>query len=461
MKAIICFWILVWLGMGALPVLSQNQENAYPRFQFLRAQEDYQFLSQKQTRSTWEKLKYIPLSKDRSDIYLSLGGDIRTEAQALINENWSRGQDNIGIIYQRFMAHTDWHLSQSFRIFGQLKSGFTINRNGEPIPLDQDLLDVHQLFVEFKWGASRLQIGRKELWYGSRRLISIREGTNVRQSFDGGRWIWEKPNHRLDALFYLYNPQRTGAFDNNINDERKLWGLYYVWNVAPQQSLNFDFYYLGVDNQEPSFEAGSLHETRHSLGIRHWGKSGNFSYNHEAVYQFGKFGQQAIRAWTASIELYYGLPSLRLKPKLGLKAEVISGDQNAEDGKLQTFNPLYPRGGYFGLLALIGPANLIDLHPSLSLDLGKGWELNLDWDAFWRYRSEDGIYFPSGRLNVPSGGFRSHFIGHQLGGEVVWGLNRFLQLEASCFYFVPGDFIKDTTEGADLWQIGTSINFKF
>lgn len=461
MKSIFCLWIIVYFLSGLSSVVAQENPAPYPRFQFLRAKENYQFLSGKEKRKGWEKLKYIPLSKNNATTYLSLGGDIRTESQARINEDWDSDRDNIGIVFQRLMLHTDWYFGKNFRIFGQLKSGLAVNREGDPIPLDKDILDVHQAFLELSLGSSRLQIGRKELWYGSRRLISIREGTNIRQSFDGLRWIWEKPNHHLDVLFYLYNPQQTGVFDNAIEDDQMLWGVYYVWNVPQRESLNFDFYYLGVDNQAPSFEAGSQRETRHSLGIRHWGGRGNFSFNQEAIYQFGEFGSQTISAWTLSSELSYQLSSLWLKPKLGLRTDVISGDIDAEDGRLQTFNPLYPRGGYFGLLALIGPANLIDLHPSLSLELGEGWELNFDWDVFWRYSLNDGIYFPSGRLNAASNGSRSRLIGHQVGGEIVFGINRFLKLTASCFYFIPGDFVKDITPGAELWQMVSSLNFKF
>lgn len=70
--------------------------------------------------------------------------------------------------------------------------------------------------------------------------------------------------------------------------------------------------------------------------------------------------------------------------KLGLRTEVIRGDEQVDDDQLQTFNARYPRGGYFGLLALIGPSNLIDIHPSYQFTILKKLEINLDWDAFWR-----------------------------------------------------------------------------
>lgn len=455
--------MIIWGILLSTKLSAQESDSsdvsAYPKFEFRRDLENYQLLASKRAKNFWEKLKYISTGKSPSK-FLSLGGNVRSEFQILENQDWNPNTQDV-LFFQRFMVHGDWRIQEKLRVFGQLKTGLVTGREGNPSGLDQDQLDIHQLYIEWQLGKSRFQLGRKELWYGSRRLLSIREGTNVRQSFDGLRWIWQKGDHRLDAFFYLYNPQRTGVLDNRINDDRRLWGVYYTGKLIPQAKANFDLYYLGVENTAAPFESGVQNETRHSYGIRHWGNYGPFSYNNEFVYQTGSFGESNIQAWTVSTHLDLALGNKPESPSLGLKTEIVSGDRNANDNRLQTFNPLYPRGGYFGLLALIGPANLIDLHPSFSLPFAKKWELNLDWDIFWRHRLGDGIYFPSGRLNVASGGSRQRFIGHQLGGEIVYSVNRFLELEASCFYFITGAFLEDITAGANILQVGTSVNFRF
>ncbi|MGB0521364.1 MAG: alginate export family protein [Flammeovirgaceae bacterium] len=432
------------------------QSDREPSFQLLRANEDYQYLAGQEDKTTWERLKYISIGKGN----LSIGGNIRSEFQYLLNEGWEKGNDDKGLLFQRFMLHADWHLTKKIRVFTQLKNGFTIDRNGEKSPLDTDHLDFHQLFVDFNLGKHQLSVGRQELWYGSRRLISIREGTNIRQSFDGVRWKWQDKQHQLDALYFYYNPQRIGWFDNDLNTDSMLWGGYYVW-VNPLNKLNLDVYYLGVRNKHTAFEAGTDREVRHSVGARLWKKTGRFQYNTEFVYQFGDFGNHTIQAWTASTEINYQLSETGLKPTLGFKGELISGDSDETDRTLGTFNPLYPRGGYFGLLALIGPANLMDLHPSLALSLGDKWKLNMDWDIFWRYSERDGIYFPSGRLNIPSNQSTHRFIGHQAGIQISYEFSPFVALETSCFYFDTGRFLNEVTAGANLLQLGFSANIQF
>jgi len=92
------------------------------------------------------------------------------------------------------MAHVDLHLWIWARFFGQLKSNLESGRTGGPRPTDRDELDVHQGFVDLapppdpQYGLT-LRTGRQELAYGSQRIISVREGPNVRQSFDAVRGI--------------------------------------------------------------------------------------------------------------------------------------------------------------------------------------------------------------------------------------------------------------------------------
>jgi hypothetical protein len=62
------------------------------------------------------------------------------------------------------------------------------------------------------------------------------------------------------------------------------------------------------------------------------------------------------------------LANAPLRPRLGLKANVISGDDDPNDRDLQTFNTLFPKRRYFGELSLLGPYNSINLHPSIDVN---------------------------------------------------------------------------------------------
>src|SRR5438874_1430352 len=86
------------------------------------------------------------------------------------------------------------------------------------------------------------------------------------------------------------------------------------------------------------------------------------------------------------------LRSAELRPRFGLKADIASGDRNLADQTLGTFNALFPKGAYFSEADLLGPYNLMDLHPSVELHLTKSLKLTPDADFFWRQSTHDGIY---------------------------------------------------------------------
>src|SRR6185369_10088237 len=100
---------------------------------------------------------------------------------------------------------------------------------------------------------------------------------------------------------------------------------------------------------------------------RAFGKRKSWDWNIEGAWQWGSFAPAQIRAWTISIDAGFEFTRLPLIPRLGLKADAISGDGNMEDLRLKTFNPLYPKLPYFSEANLATPANLLDFQPNLRL----------------------------------------------------------------------------------------------
>lgn len=456
MKNIVVIFNLIVITTFSVFVELEAQEiDTLPltHFNLLRAEEDYSFLKNKNLRNTlWEKIKYMPLG---SNSFLSLGGNVRSEVQYRINENWEK-QRNVAL-FQRLMFHTDFSLNPSFRLFSQFKSAYTIGRNA-PFFLDNDDIDFHQLFLEFKKKNYQFRLGRQELALGAKRLVSIREGTNIRQSFDGLRFTINPNLWKIDILGLAYNPQRINAFDNRIHTDELLWGIYTTRQLQNRDQI-LDFYYLGAQNLKANYVELAGREVRHSLGARWAGSINRLEINNEVVFQLGSIENHRIVAWTVSADLNYLFERSPLS-SIGLKLNVISGDDN-ETATLESFNALYPRGGYFGLLALIGPSNLIDIHPSFGFSLMDDFSLGVDLDAFWRYHLADGIYFPSGRLNRKPDGANTRFIGYQMGFQLAYEINQFFNLGASYFYFFNGNFIEEITANNDISQLTFTSSFTF
>lgn len=464
-------WLLVLCGI--ISVSAQNvPAPPRPPIKMLRHEEDWSALRDPAQRTHYlDRLKYISLGKE--DWYVTLGGEVRPYYEWFRNEEWGAAPDDKdGWFLQRYMLHADWHFGKRVRVFTQLRSGIEVGRKGGPRPPDEDKLDVHQAFadVKWKWGKNRaltLRGGRQELSFGSSRLVTTREGPNVRLSFDGARMTIKGGAWQVDTFAVKPAATNRGIFDDGSIKGQTFWGVYAARPVAwlPRNG-SVDLYYLGLDKKRARFVQGIGRERRQTVGARLANRRGTLDYNFELVYQFGAFTQLNgargdIRAWTTASDTGYTFKRVPLRPRIGIKANITSGDRDPNDPALQTFNPLFPRGAYFGQLSPVGPLNHRDLHPNLELSLPHNISVTTDWVFYWRQSLRDGVYGVSG--NVERSGLNSNarFIGHQPGIEASWQVDPYTTITINWAGFRAERFIRENPPGRDTRYFALWVTYKF
>jgi hypothetical protein len=441
-----------------------NAQNTFS-FKQLRYEEDYSILKQDSSRNWYTTTKFDPLSKN-GHTYLSFGGDIRYQYQWFKNENWGESpKDNDGFILTRYLVHADFHAGRHFRTFVQLQSSFANGKVDPVSPVDENQLDLHQAFTDLAFPLQHeqsltIRIGRQELLYGSQRLVAVREGPNNRQSFDAARLLYTHPGWKADVFFSHYVQSKQQIFDDGFKNNIRFWGVYLVKNRIPILN-NADVYYFGLWKNNAKFDDGAGRELRHSVGSRIWVTKKFWRYDLEGLYQFGDFAGKKISAWTFSVNTGYKFANTILKPEPGIKTELISGDAKYNDNKLQTFNPLFPRGGYFGLVSLIGPANLFDIHPSFALELSRTLFFNADYDIFWRYSRNDGIYGPNVAMIYSGKKSTQRSIGRQYSNHLEYIPNSFLYFRVEFTWFKASDFLQEVGPGKNILFTAATAQVRF
>ena len=436
-----------------------------PSFKQLRYDEDYSILKQDSSSNWYKTTKFNALSKN-GNTYVSIGGDIRYQYQWFKNENWGEApKDNDGFILTRYLVHADFHAAKYFRTFVQGQSSLANGKVGSPSPVDENQLDLHQAFTDITFAqqnsqALTIRIGRQELLYGSQRLVAVRDGPNNRQSFDAARLLYSHYNWKADVFFSHFVQSKQKIFDDGFNKNTKFWGAYLAKNSIPFFN-NVDVYYFGLWKNKAKFDDGAGKELRHSVGSRIWAIKKFWRYDIEGLYQFGNFAGKKITAWTFSVNTGYKFANTIGKPEIGIKTELISGDAKYNDNKLQTFNPLFPRGGYFGLVSIIGPANLFDIHPSLTFDLSRRLFFNMDYDIFLRYSRNDGIYGPNTALIYSGKNSSQKSIGRQYSNYLEYTPNSFLYFRGEFTWFQASDFLKDVGPGKTILFMAGTVQLKF
>ncbi len=424
-----------------------------PAYLPLRFNEDYSYLADPARRTDpFDTVKYLPLRADAPSWYLSLGGEIRERLELTSNPNFGLGGRRDGYLLQRLTLEADLHLGERVRIYIEGISGLIWDEDRPPPPVQDDPADLQFAFIDLvPWldGDQKLTVrfGRFGMSLGAGRLLATRAAPNIPFKFDGAELIYEREGWQ--ALAFLTRPgeERTDGFDQE-DDTTTFWGAYLThWLDAPRQR-GFDLYYFGLARESSVYVSGEAYQVRHSPGARVFGKAGGWDWDFEGVAQFGSFGNDQIFAWTGSIDAGYSWKNTAWQPRLGVKFDVASGDRDPNDGRQETFDPLFFKSGYFNDASLLRPSNIIDVHPSLTIEPASGVQLNGGVDVFWRYSTRDGIYNPPGFIEVPVTENRSRYLGTALDVNLSWRIQRHILLSSSYVYFLTDNYIHSAGGGS-------------
>ncbi len=419
---------------------------------------DYSFLSDPAKRTDgWDGVKYISFGRDA---WLSFSGEGR-----LRYEDFSRnpllglsGPRRDDYVLQRLLLGADLHLGSHVRAFAQLGFADVAGKTGDITATERGGVDLQQGFVETTWQGSGLRVGRQEISLGSQRLFGLRDGPNIRQSFDAVRFTGHYG--RSDLTVFAGRPVRVGSgdFDDMANRDQETSGAYLTTPVS--KTVSIDLYALTLRRVGAKFAQGTAVERRDSLGARLFTRTpAPVDFNLEAVWQSGRFGSHDIRAWTIATDIGRTFAT-RFSPRLGLKADIASGDKDLSDGTLNTFNALFPRGSYFTENGIIGPANLADLQPSLTLALNKALSVNLGAEIDWRQTTADAIYRQPNLPFANTAGRGGRYTGTQWFVTPTWQVTPHASLSVAAVYFAVGDTIK-AAGGGDSVYGGAWVNYRF
>ena len=415
----------------------------------------------------WAPMKFIPLDIAPGS-YLNFGGELRERVEHFSNPFFgltSRGTTTYDM--HRLLLEGDLHIGDTFRTFIQFGNYLVSSRSTSP-PTDVDRFDLQQGFADLRAsfgedGSVTFRGGRQEMTFGSGRLVDVREGPNIRLSYDAGRVFYESSALRVDAFGAAPVVPRRGAFDDRPDPRQPFpgqafWGLYSVMPVSAVPGLHVDLYYLGILRQNAPFNSGVAHERRQTMGTRVWGGAGAWDYDTEGIFQFGDFGSGNIRAWSVASNTGYTLASLWGQPRLGLQADVASGGGPGKT--LKSFYPLFPKFAYFTEASINAPINFIDVFPSVTVQPLKNLAFKVGVDVLWRYSVQDAFYQPPGVPLVPGSANKKRFLGLQSNLQAEWQATSHISINAAYVHFVTKGFLK-AADAKDIDFLGVWASYKF
>jgi len=433
-------------------------ECSRPAYSAFRFDEDWGFLANPGCRTEpLDVLKFIGL--DRPKWFLSLGGEARLRYELYENPGFGAEiKDDNGYLLQRYLLHADWHFGERVRLFSQFQSGIETGRNGGPRPTDEDVADVHQLFVDV--GLARnltLRIGRQELEFGSGKLIGASEGLNLRRAFDGVRFTWRYGKYVWNASLTRPVFVRAHQWDTPDHDQT-LWGTGFT---RQDKRGGLSGYYLGLARKRVVVAQGIGSEVRHTLGVRLWKTASTLDSQTDIIFQTGEFKSSRLAAGAIAEDFGVTWGKIAWKPRLGIRSDFASGDSGPADLSLQTFSPLFPNPTYSSRSTLLSPANLTSVAPTFSCVLPRSFRLGLEGWFVWRSSTNDAIYNFAGFPIRPALKSNARFVGRQFGVQIDKPVTKHADLNLSYFRFFPGSYLEESPPAEQTGYFSTWLRYRF
>ena len=453
LKAKHCLKVLLPLGLSVLfchKIVAQRSVIHRP-FKELRFEESYQHLkdSLPLTFGT-DRIKYLPL-KESADWFGSLGGEIRQTIEGV--RLGFRDQENDFYLLTRTGLHGSINHQDKFRVFGEILSSLEYDRLEGPRLVDENRLYVLNLFAEFQVlhlseATLKIRIGRQEMQFGSSSLFAIRDGTNVRYTFDGVSALYESEKLNVKSFFAEFVRQDLGVFDDqSLSGDKKVWGTYLDYVVFSEGTLIAEPFYAGITEQSFYHQTGlpTVNDRRHSFGLRLYGKVKGWDYGGETIIQSGETASLSASAHQAAFQLG---KTFNLNPKHGLRlgwsGYYATGDRDSLDNQINTFNPYFPLQsnlrGAFGTLTF--PTNLVFTGPSLRWIYNRNVISTISYDLYWRPMVNDGLMNPGGFPSVFPDNNDDHFLGSQVDVSIVYLINKYLNLVGVYSHFFESEYTR-------------------
>jgi len=439
-----------------------------PKYLNLRFDEDFGYLDGEKgsyKEDFFDPIKNIHIGDDWR---LTLGGEFRFRMEHETNKAFGATEPPSDTFQlYRFLFHADLRYQDMFRVFVQGIQAFDEDRDLAPRGIDENQWDLQQLFFDIRLSSEgcplTLRVGRQDLQYGAQRYVSPLDWANVRRRFDAVKLFAHGKSWDVDLWYakpVIVQRKQRDRYDEDLD----FYGAYVTYKGIPKHGL--DVYAFAIDDTGNRLNPNGKRGDRsiYTLGVRFWGKTGGFDYDAGLAGQWGHWAGDTVQAWSWTIDGGYTFAGCPWKTRIGAGFDWASGDEHPFDGKVGTFDQVFPLGHkYFGFLDLIGRQNITALNFNLSAwPVAKKVKAAIAQHTFWLNDNKDALYNAGGApgRRDPTG-YSGTEVGHEMDITVVWKIDHHQAVLLGWSHFWESDFIRQTgiSEDADLFYLQYAFKF--
>lgn len=319
-----------------------------------------------------------------------------------------------------------------------------------------DVREAYALLKHFAWSPFDLKVGRQKIALGEEMFVGALDWANVGRSFDGARLMWNTSANDLSIFSTIIQENNSNDL-NNVQSAKNTEAMYLsgLYNTAKLHKSFWLDAFVFARNQEGVNRHGNQ---LYTFGARFHNRTeaGNntasdqlIDYSIDVAYQGGQKSGQEIQAYGAVAFIGINF-NLGMKMRIGGQGAYASGDEDATDGKYQTFDPMYPTPHYqFGQADMTSWRNLVGGGLNYTIWFTQDFSLKLDYWYAMRQSGNDSWYQISGvAFNSTGLGTEKHLY-QEFGLLANYQARSYLAFQAGYSYAMRGKAMEAANKSGD------------
>jgi hypothetical protein len=254
---------------------------------------------------------------------------------------------------------------------------------------------------------------------------------------------------------------QSDLFDGNDTGRNQIFsGLYFSsTGLIPVQTT--DLYAFELHEEYATGDSDFV-----TLGTRMKAdpkKLGGFDYETEMAAQVGTLKGKDLAAFAGHWGAGYNWLDTAWKPRIGIEYNYATGDDNAKDGTVNTFQNLFPTNHlFYGMMDLFSWQNISNPALSFSVQPTDKVKVKLDYNFFWLADTNDAWYRANGTTQVrPISPNANSYVGSELDLMVNWKITKNVMLGAGYGHFFDGKYAKASGAASDADFAYTQLTITF
>ena len=419
-------------------------------------------LAQNGRKTNLDQVSEFPASELNAKLpeWAQLGGEYRMRFEDHTAYKFASGADD-AFVLSRLRFHLSLNPKPWFSVLLQAQDAHGLGIDSKYVTSSiNDALDFRQGYLQIvpvSW--MRLRAGRQELRFGGQRLVGVSDWSNTGRVFDGFRMTVGSEKEYVDLVATSVVVNYLTDLDNHVGGLTFHGAYGTLTGVVPKATL--EPYLMVKALPSVTSEEGKVGtETLFTYGFRWTGtlKYG-FDYTAELAKQSGSYSNDDIRSWGGYAIAGYTESRIPTKPRVYAQYDYASGDRRLKDGRVGTFDQLYPAShGVFGLVDLLGWRNLRQVRGAVEVTPKRTMKATFDVRTLHLASEYDALYGSTSSVLVkaPKTGALSTDVGKEINASYAYGVRRNMEIGAGYGHLFAGNFLKQNSPGSS-----TSLGYTF